>query len=69
MLPPLPPGHRRPARTTKKSGPRGGMLKGVTCAHLKRHPAVQAFCSALPRDGGNGALYVLLKRGRGGRRR
>jgi len=50
-----------------RSAKRGGVLKSVTCARLKRHPAVQAFCSALPRDGGNGALYVLLKRGRGRR--
>jgi len=44
-----------------RSGPRGGVLKGVTCALLKRHPAVQAFCSAHPKHGGHGALYVLLK--------
>jgi len=28
---------------------------------LKQHPAVMAFCSALPKDGGAGAVYVLLK--------
>ncbi|MDD9854908.1 MAG: Smr/MutS family protein [Gammaproteobacteria bacterium] len=44
-----------------RSGPRGGVLKGVTCALLKRHPAVQAFCSAHPKHGGHGAVYVLIK--------
>lgn len=31
---------------------------------LRRHPQVLAFCSALPADGGAGALYVLLRRQR-----
>ncbi len=31
---------------------------------LRQHDAVLAFCSARPFDGGSGALYVLLKRGR-----
>jgi len=44
-----------------RSGPRGGVLKGVTCERLKRHPAVQAFCSAHPKHGGHGAVYVLIK--------
>lgn len=32
---------------------------------LRRHDQVLAFCSALPGDGGAGALYVLLRRQRG----
>lgn len=28
---------------------------------LRQHDAVLAFCSALPRDGGKGAVYVLLR--------
>lgn len=51
-----------------RSGSAGGVLKGVTCAHLKRHPTVQAFCSAQPKDGGGGAVYILLKSARGRRR-
>lgn len=47
-----------------RSGPVGGVLRGVTCEHLKRHAAVLAFCSAQPRDGGSGAMYVLLRAGR-----
>lgn len=31
---------------------------------LRRHDEVLAFCSALPADGGAGALYVLLRRRR-----
>lgn len=31
---------------------------------LRRHDQVLAFCSALPADGGAGALYVLLRRAR-----
>lgn len=31
---------------------------------LRQHPQVLAFCSALPADGGAGALYVLLRRQR-----
>jgi len=49
-----------------RSGQSGGVLKTVTHRYLKQQPAVQAFCSALPRDGGSGAVYVLL---RGARRR
>lgn len=51
-----------------RSGARGGVLKGVTCACLKRHPAMLAFCSAQPRDGGSGAMYVLLQAPRGRRK-
>ncbi len=31
---------------------------------LRKHPQVLAFCSALPADGGAGALYLLLRRQR-----
>lgn len=44
-----------------RSGQSGGVLKTVTHRYLKQQPAVQAFCSALPRDGGSGAVYVLLR--------
>ena len=37
-----------------------GVLKRFTLHWLKRQNAVKAFCSALPRDGGTGAVYVLL---------
>lgn len=47
-----------------RSGQSGGVLKTLTHRCLKQQPAVQAFCSALPRDGGTGALYVLLRAGR-----
>lgn len=39
----------------------GPVLKNFTSAYLKTLPQVRAFCSALLRDGGTGALYVLLK--------
>jgi len=39
----------------------GPVLKNFTSAYLKTRPQVRAFCSALQRDGGTGALYVLLK--------
>jgi len=44
-----------------RSGQSGGVLKTVTHRYLKQQPAVQAFCSALPKDGGSGAVYVLLR--------
>lgn len=37
-------------------------LKQYISDWLKRLSPVLAFCSALPREGGTGALYVLLKR-------
>lgn len=37
------------------------ILKTKLNAWLTQYPAVMAFCSALPKDGGTGALYVLLK--------
>ena len=45
-----------------RSGEPGGILKPSIYALLKQHPAVLAFCSALPKDGGSGAVYVLLRR-------
>ena len=38
-------------------------LKSMVNRWLRQHPAVLAFCSALPRDGGTGAVYVLIKQG------
>ncbi len=48
-----------------RSGQPGGVLKPYTLNWLKQQPEVKAFCSALPRDGGTGAVYVLLRVGRG----
>ena len=39
----------------------GATLKHFTARYLKTRPAVKAYCAAQQRDGGNGALYVLLK--------
>ncbi|BCX82284.1 hypothetical protein MIT9_P1870 [Methylomarinovum caldicuralii] len=36
------------------------VLKSALDQWLRRHPQVTAFCSARPKDGGSGALYVLL---------
>ncbi len=38
-----------------------GVLKRFTLDWLKRQSQVKAFCSALPKDGGTGAVYVLLR--------
>ena len=38
------------------------VLKGEIDHWLRRHDAVDAFCSAPDTDGGSGALYVLLRR-------
>ena len=40
------------------------VLKGKLNHWLRQRDEVLAFCSAQPRDGGTGALYVLLKRTR-----
>lgn len=40
------------------------VLKQYVNHWLTQRDEVMAFCSALPRDGGTGAVYVLLKRGR-----
>lgn len=37
-------------------------LKNLTYHLLQNHPNVLAFCSAVPKDGGVGAVYVLLKK-------
>lgn len=38
------------------------VLKGKVNVWLRQKGEVMAFCSAIPRDGGSGAVYVLLKR-------
>jgi len=40
----------------------GPVLKRLVDHWLRRHPAVLAFASAKPNDGGTGAVYVLLRR-------
>lgn len=44
-----------------RSGQTHPRLKNLTDQLLGNHPAVIAFCSAQPRHGGTGAVYVLLK--------
>lgn len=39
------------------------ILKAVLNKWLRDHAKVLAFCSAKPKDGGTGALYVLIKLG------
>ena len=46
------------------SGPSTLTLKAELNHWLRRNEQVLAFCSALPADGGAGALYVLLRRRR-----
>jgi DNA-nicking Smr family endonuclease len=43
-----------------RSGPRGPVLKHAVNNWLRRVAAVQAFASTPRRDGGTGAIYVLL---------
>lgn len=38
------------------------VLKSKVAHWLPQHPAVLAFCSAQPRHGGAGAIYLLLKK-------
>lgn len=38
------------------------VLKNHLNSWLPQYPEVLAFCSAMPRDGGTGSVYVLLKR-------
>ena len=45
-----------------RSGAQGPVLKGLVQLWLTQWDEVLAFASALARDGGGGALYVLLKR-------
>ena len=44
------------------SGQRGPVLKGHVNRWLRRWDDVLAFATARPRDGGSGAVYVLIKR-------
>ena len=44
------------------------LLKSCVNDWLRQLDPVLAFCSAQPRDGGTGAVYVLLRRGRQGPR-
>lgn len=37
-------------------------LKEMVCGCLREHPKVLGFASAIPKHGGTGALYVLLKK-------
>ena len=41
-----------------------GIIKSQMATWLSHHPKVLAFHSAIPRDGGSGAIYVYLKRDR-----
>ncbi len=45
-----------------RSGPRGPVLKHAVNTWLRKVDAVLAFVSAPRRDGGTGAVYVLLAR-------
>ena len=45
-----------------RSGPAGPVLKGSVQHWLSQWEEVLAFVSTRPRDGGSGALYVLLQR-------
>ncbi len=45
-----------------RSRQQGPVLKGLVDHWLRQRDEVLAFCSAVPADGGTGAVYVLLKR-------
>ena len=45
-----------------RSGERGPVLKSSVNRWLRQWEAVLAFCSAPRRDGGTGAIYVLIRR-------
>lgn len=45
----------------RSSGHGGPRLKALVNRWLRLRPEVSGFCSAQPRDGGTGALYVLLR--------
>ncbi|MCK5918037.1 MAG: Smr/MutS family protein [Cocleimonas sp.] len=47
-----------------RSGDKEPVIKRQTNHWLKQHPRVLAFHSAQPKDGGTGAVYVLLRRTR-----
>jgi len=38
------------------------VIKNKVNSWLRQHQDVLAFHSAMPKDGGNGAVYVLLKK-------
>ncbi len=46
-----------------RSGPRGPVLKQEVNRWLRQWDSVLGFASTPPRDGGTGAVYVLLRRG------
>lgn len=43
----------------KQSDHNHPVLKSMLLDFLYKHPQVNAYCPALPRDGGQGALYLL----------
>lgn len=45
-----------------KAAQRHPIIKNKINSWLRQHPDVLAFHSATPKDGGNGAVYVLIKR-------
>ena len=47
---------------SKADNERSSILKGCVNHWLRELPIVQAFHSAQPRDGGTGAVYVLLRK-------
>lgn len=47
-----------------RSPGREPVLRSMVHRRLRRHGEVLAFCSAPPRDGGTGAVYVLLRKRR-----
>ncbi len=49
-------------RDGMRQGPTQPVLKSYVNYWLQQMSQVQAFCSAQLRDGGNGAVYVLLKK-------
>ena len=57
--------HGKGLTLTKKnnSASQHPVLKNTINTWLRNHPAVLAFSSCQPADGGSGAVYVLLKRG------
>lgn len=40
---------------------KGPVIKPLVNSWLRQKPAITAFCSARPQDGGTGAVYALLK--------
>jgi len=61
--------HRRGLRCVRvvhgkgiSSGAKGPVLKAGVNAWLRHWDEVKAFCSAQDRDGGTGAVYVLLRK-------